>query len=444
MPAGSQENGNLAVSRYNHVVEARDGSGLLVFNSSTGAMIKVDPGIAELIAKGAIQSLEHSVVEQLCAGRFLVPPDLDERLLAFSETMAVWYGSPVTQVVVAPTMECNFSCAYCFQGPNKSVRSMDSDTICRTVEFAKTLARGTSGISLDWFGGEPLLEVDTVFSITSSLREWANSNRLGFWGSISTNGFLLTPATVDRLVSLGVTNATITLDGPQHMHDERRMLKSGDGSFAEITGNLRYAVMHMRIAVRSNVDQVNVSSIDDLHSYLVQQNIVGSGRAAFYTTPVDRFNDYPHCMSDAAFLEFFEGWHATHGAAAGMWLEVPTPARACMARRPKAYAIDPDGRLYKCLEVLGREELSVGSVHANPSISSVSLQRWSMLNPFDRPECMDCSFLPSCRGGCPSRWMQNGKPDCRWGPAYLNSVLRAFNNNYEEVAAGSGQCDKST
>ena len=68
MPTGPQENANPAVSRYNHIVEARDGSGLLVFKSSTGAMIKVAHRLAQLIIEGAAQNLHHSVVEQLCAG----------------------------------------------------------------------------------------------------------------------------------------------------------------------------------------------------------------------------------------------------------------------------------------------------------------------------------------------------------------------------------------
>ena len=440
MPIGSQESRDLTVSRYNHLVEAQDGSGVLLFNSSTGAMVKIDRGIAAIISAGTLDGFEDSVEEQLCAGRFLVPVDLDERLLAFSETMAVWYGSPITQIVVAPTMACNFNCPYCFEGPSKSTHSMDSDTIGRTVEFVTRLARGSSGIALHWFGGEPLLEVGTVLSITSSLRDWVEDNRLQFSGSMSTNGFLLTPAIVDKLVPLGITNATITLDGPRHMHDQRRILKGGGGSFARIVENLKYAVTRMRIAVRSNVDHMNESSVSDLYSYLVEQGIVGDGQAAFYVSPVDDFNHYPHCMSSASFLEFFERWCSMHKAAAGIWIDMPTPSRACMVRRPKAFAVDPDGQLYKCLEVLGRHDLAVGSVHSNPPISLVSLQRWSMLNPFEALECMNCSFLPSCRGGCASRWLQRGEPDCRFGRAYLDSVLRTFNSNYEEAAARLAEC----
>jgi uncharacterized protein len=59
---------------------------------------------------------------------------------------------------------------------------------------------------------------------------------IGF--AITTNGTLLTAADADFFEEYGFA-VTVSLDGPQPLHDRLRPYKGGGGSFERIMGNLR-------------------------------------------------------------------------------------------------------------------------------------------------------------------------------------------------------------
>ena len=57
--------------------------------------------------------------------------------------------------------------------------------------------------------------------------------------SIITNGLLLTPEVVDRLLPFGLSGVKITLDGDRDTHNRMRPLRGGQGTFDRIIENIR-------------------------------------------------------------------------------------------------------------------------------------------------------------------------------------------------------------
>lgn len=70
----------------------------------------------------------------------------------------------------------------------------------------------------------------------------------------------------------------------------------------------------------------------------------------------------------------------------------------CCATREQTYTIDPWGKIYKCVALVGREEYITGDVkdaqdnHLNTRFMTVDL--WG------DPYCQPCSYRPVCGGGC--------------------------------------------
>ena len=57
--------------------------------------------------------------------------------------------------------------------------------------------------------------------------------------NIITNGLLLTPEMVDRLIPFGLNGIKITLDGDRDTHNQMRPLRGGQGTFDKIIDNVR-------------------------------------------------------------------------------------------------------------------------------------------------------------------------------------------------------------
>ncbi|MCM1236362.1 MAG: hypothetical protein NC124_11505 [Clostridium sp.] len=53
-----------------------------------------------------------------------------------------------------------------------------------------------------------------------------------------TNGYFLTKDVAQKLAKLKVSSLQVTIDGPKHVHDKRRVLAGGEGTFDKIIQKL--------------------------------------------------------------------------------------------------------------------------------------------------------------------------------------------------------------
>ena len=93
---------------------------------------------------------------------------------------------------------------------------------------------------LTFFGGEPLLNLPVMYDLAE--RAWQRDRRRAACAcaiSIITNGLLLTPEVVDRLLPYGLNGIKITLDGDRDTHNRMRPLRGGQGTFDRIVENIR-------------------------------------------------------------------------------------------------------------------------------------------------------------------------------------------------------------
>lgn len=209
---------DLVASRYNHAFLLEDRDQELLFNAASGALVVVDGFVGSALRQGDVSRLPRDAVDELVRGGFLIPKNVDELLQVRCDTMALWWDRSIAYVVVAPTMQCNFECPYCFETGVDRSQVMSEETARRTISFIQNVARDVRHIGVGWFGGEPLLALKTVLKVTDALKTWATKRHIGFSSTMTTNRILT--------VSVPLTSFALWLRGI-------RSIRAGLGSMCK-------------------------------------------------------------------------------------------------------------------------------------------------------------------------------------------------------------------
>jgi sulfatase maturation enzyme AslB (radical SAM superfamily) len=124
---------------------------------------------------------------------------------------------------------CNLACAYCYQGPRGIPPRMPWRVARAALDFL--MAQGTPPLTVDFGGGEPLLE----FSLLKRCVEYVEARRGGAARYIvTTNGTLLTRKRYRFLASHGFS-LRLSFDGPAELQSRR-----GAGTTAKLESVLRF------------------------------------------------------------------------------------------------------------------------------------------------------------------------------------------------------------
>src|SRR4029077_19627562 len=124
---------------------------------------------------------------------------------------------------------------------------------------------------LTFFGGEPLLNLPVMYEVAERMWDTTQMRGLPMYVNIITNGLLLTPEVVDRMLPLGLNGIKITLDGDRDTHNRMRPLRGGQGTFDRIIDNIRRVAGRCPIAIGGNFDEASVDSSPALLDFLKQE-----------------------------------------------------------------------------------------------------------------------------------------------------------------------------
>ncbi len=130
----------------------------------------------------------------------------------------------VREIIFVLTERCNLNCVYCYEkNKNLSDKTLSAGFIKDKIEFYMLADDGHDELWIDFFGGEPLLEFDTIREVVDWFvaTSWPSGKSYRFL--VETNGTLLDDrmkkwftANRDR-VTLG-----LSLDGTKDAHDRNR------------------------------------------------------------------------------------------------------------------------------------------------------------------------------------------------------------------------------
>ena len=403
---------SMKLSRYTLFVPEYPASDeYLVYNTLSQSVAVINKELKEAIdglEEGRLpegEVLEH--LQTLEEMEILVPDEVDESRVVEYWFQSMKFDTSRFEATILTTFNCNFACTYCVEEGVKADISMDEETARLTVEWLVSRvqeARPTS-IRIDFYGGEPLMNVPAIEAVGGAMRRFAESGGIEYQSGVVTNGALLTPGVVDRLLAAGVTFAKVTLDGDREVHDRRRPFKNGKGSFDVVLKNIVAVSDRLRFTIGGNFDSESIGSIPGLLDRLKAEGLDRSLALVEFKPVIDRLGGPDASVSrNVGCTSFSEGRVAEEMVALrreianrGLPTREAMGVNLCgMTRSCSGFVVDPQGRVYTCPALVGRDEFSVGDVREEAlsyrHAEFVTLDVWR--------ECLDCPYVPLCAGGC--------------------------------------------
>jgi uncharacterized protein len=404
----------MKASRYNLLFQASDGV-WLAFNGWSTALAELEPDDLPFI-QALLRDPDRTpcdtphkreIREVLVSAHFLIDDVVDEHAALKSEMMRDRFRTDALYLTIAPTMDCNFRCDYCYEEHFRVTMSRAVQEAL--VAFVRQRAPQINLLYVTWFGGEPVLPraVDVVRDLSRAFLGIVNERGITYHASLITNGYLLTRPVMEEMAGLGIKQVQITLDGPPPIHDRRRVLAGGQGTFGRIVENLKTTHDLAEFQVRINVDKRNATSALEVVEIMQREGI---GQIPTYLAQVTSENETCGNINESCFgnEEFARTEVEIYREAARRGLPVSRyPKRLtgafCTADRATGYVVAPNGALFKCWNhVTADQGLAVGHLlDGTQPFHRVNEDRFLAFDPLERKECPDCFVLPLCHGGCP-------------------------------------------
>ncbi|RDU23424.1 radical SAM protein [Anaerosacchariphilus polymeriproducens] len=144
-------------------------------------------------------------------------------------------------LIISLTEECNMRCEYCTNykkdREGHQPQQMSKSMLEKAIDQFMIHSKESKEITISFYGGEPLLQFDLVQHAV----DYANNNHFGqnILYLITTNGLFLEKQEICDYLIENDFFITVSLDGPERIHDRYRIDKNGEPTYKRIMDNLR-------------------------------------------------------------------------------------------------------------------------------------------------------------------------------------------------------------
>lgn len=339
----------------------------------------------------------------------IVDNDLDE-----VEVFEKWFKEKIQDstdlfsATIFTTLNCNLRCTYCLEKDLIRPVNMNRETMDNVVMW---LSRQIdiihpARVHLEFFGGEPLLNIEAIETIGGIIYNLCGIMGIEFSIGMATNGVLLAPEIVDKLLRIGLKRIKVTLDGDREDHDLKRIYPSGMGTFDTIFKNLEDNAGKLKIFIGGNFNSVNLPRIPNLIDILKDCKFRNDIAHVTFKPIIEDFGrkfleNFDQCdISSFADKDVEAMFHLRELVQkAGLPTFDQIAIGPCEFYRRNSVSIDIDGNIFNCPAFVGREKFIAGNVNNNKFTEEG--ERQLTIKPWqNKKECSSCPFLPICAGGC--------------------------------------------
>jgi len=396
-------------SRFNIFV-ACDNGDIIIFNTLTGALGKFDQSTLKRYNEN---QLSESEINLLVQKGILIPEDFDEMQKINDDRLFGINNEKTKHYRIWPTSSCNARCYYCFE---KGIK-----TTTMTHEVADTLIKSiyntlneNDTLKLEWFGGEPLLNIEVIDYIYTKLQPLCHERKCNIYSTIITNGSLINEKLAYKMrYAWDIKLAQITLDGyGEAYNNAKNYYKPTLYDFNGIIKSIKFLANHgIHVTVRMNYDTHNYDSLVELIDFL-HLEFKDFSNISYYIYPVwssieaDREDSFcSNTKADINLLALFD-LLVKYGMCSAKKIAGLTYKRsACQAWSKNSYTVLPSGEITKCAEAYNQ---IIGDVWKGVT-DSVAYDFWT--DDTLEAQCENCVYLPLCQGGCKSSHF-NRMPQC--------------------------------
>ncbi len=422
-------------SRYNIFSRIKNSENYFILNLLTGNADILNPDEAKKVEtfRSGSSGISSEMTEELFEKGYLTDEEAEvqlyrNRYLDFIDSR----DEDEIQIFFVTNYSCNFACSYCYQDQYNNPKPELSDEITNAFfSYVNTKFTGRKKY-ITVFGGEPLLNNPKQKELISHIIRKASES--GLEVSFVTNGYFLEEYT-EILSSGKIREVQVTLDGTESVHNSRRFLKGGNGTFAKIVKGIDALLERgIDINLRMVADKDNIQDLPDLAQFAIEKGWTGN---PLFKTQIGRNYELHHCQSapDKLFdrislyehiyklvkehpyiTEFYKPAYSVSKFLSENG-ELPDPLfDSCPACKTE-WAFDYTGNIYSCTATVGKTQESLGTFYPEVFLNEDIVQEWEGRDVTAITDCKTCSVQLACGGGCGSiaknRTGSICSPDCR-------------------------------
>lgn len=381
---------------YTTKVDVEDG--LLIYNNLTDELVLLSPDEKEAIEKA---DFSNSTYRALVESWYFCTKDyndsetcrqLDTFMSFLTENVQ---GTAITNYTIFPTTDCNARCFYCYE---KNIRKYHM-TEQTAVDVAKFIIEKSKGkrIRLHWFGGEPLYNSKAIDTITTILRE----NSVEFISSMISNGYLFDEELIEKAVSLwNLKRVQITLDGTEEKYNAiKNYIYPNVNAFQRVISNIEMLLKSgVLVPIRMNMDNHNYENLFELVDFLLDK-FSGYENFSMYSQMLFDESTEKHMNRtvnerNTVFInnQILNSRIKENKRQENKTLKGYLRNQQCMADKPSATTITPDGNLGKCEHF--SDKYFWGNIYSDNVNEENILRFKKRVSPTEK--CLICPVMPAC------------------------------------------------
>ncbi len=310
---------------------------------------------------------------------------------------------------------CNLNCEYCFasQGKYHGERALMSFEVGkRALDFLIEHSGTRRNLEVDFFGGEPLMNWETVKQLVAYGRSREAETNKHFRFTLTTNGILIDDDVID-FCNREMHNVVLSLDGRREVHDRLRKNIAGEGSYDKIVPKFQKLVASRGgegYYVRGTFTHNNTDFTEDIF------HMAELGFDQLSMEPVVCSPDDPYALTEEDLPKLFEQYEILakdmlrrekegHPITFYHYM-IDLQHGPCIYKRisgcgsgTEYLAVTPQGELYPCHQFVGDEKYLMGNIW--DGVTNTALRdKFKRCNVYARPQCADCWAKLYCSGGC--------------------------------------------
>ena len=310
---------------------------------------------------------------------------------------------------------CNLNCSYCFasQGKYQGERALMSFEVGKQAfDFLIAHSGTRRNLEVDFFGGEPLMNLDVVKELVAYARSIEKEHNKNFRFTLTTNGVLLDDETTEFL-NREMSNVVLSLDGRREVHDRFRRDYMGRGSYDLILPKFQRFVEKREgksYYMRGTYTHHNTDFTKDIF------HMADLGFTELSMEPVVCAPDDPCALTEEDLPILFEQYEILAKEMIKRKKEgrpftfyhymLDLKNGPCIYKRitgcgsgTEYMSVTPWGELFPCHQFVGDEKYSLGNVFDGIKRPDVQ-DEFRSCNAYAREECRDCWAKLYCSGGC--------------------------------------------
>lgn len=391
-----------------HVVDDLVYDVLKLYEACT--LLEITDRLKDRYPLAEIKEAYEEITQLKDAGELFVPDDYEECISDFQDRETV-----VKALCLHIAHDCNLACKYCFaqEGEYHGRRALMSyETGRAALDFLIANSKNRRNLEVDFFGGEPTLNLQTVKELVTYGRQQEKIHNKKFRFTLTTNGVLLNDDIME-FANREMDNVVLSIDGRKEVNDRMRPFPKGAGSYDLIVPKFQKFAQsrnQMKYYARGTFTHYNLDfSNDVLH-------LADLGFQQISVEPVvaDASLDYAIQEADLPYLyeeydklakEIIRRTKEGNGFNFFHFM-IDLEGGPCVAKRlsgcgsgTEYLAVTPWGDLYPCHQFVGDERFLMGNV--SEGIKNTEIRKmFQGCNVYAKEKCRSCFARFYCSGGC--------------------------------------------